>query len=173
MRIILMALMMLLSSLTAGAQPRYDFSKLKCEKLDRGVVAVPQSDGTVSVTWRTLRSDRKGEPFDIFINGVKLNSEPLTTGGTYFVDRSPVQGDATYKVVGGGNDGEFTCKAEAPKGYVSVSIDKPSDGYTPDGRKYTYSANDASVADVDGDGAVTLADLAKLQQYLSKKINSL
>ena len=78
--------MMLLSELTAGAQPRYDFSKLKTEKLDRGVVAVPQSDGTVAVTWRTLRSDRKGEPFDIYRNGVKLNSEPLTTGGTFFVD---------------------------------------------------------------------------------------
>ncbi|WP_044975344.1 dockerin type I repeat-containing protein [Ruminococcus sp. HUN007] len=28
-------------------------------------------------------------------------------------------------------------------------------------------------ADVDGDGAVTLADLARLQQYLSKKIDKL
>ncbi|WP_081850124.1 dockerin type I domain-containing protein [Ruminococcus sp. HUN007] len=26
-------------------------------------------------------------------------------------------------------------------------------------------------ADVDGDGAVTIADLARLQQYLSKKID--
>ena len=147
-----MALMMLLPALTAGAQPSYDFSKLKTEKLDRGVVAVPQTDGTVAVTWRTLRSDRKGEPFDIYRNGVKLNSEPLTTGGTYFVDRNPVLEDATYKVVGGAIDGEFTCKAGAPKGYLSVRIEKPEDGYTPDGRKYTYSANDASVADVDGDG---------------------
>ena len=30
-----------------------------------------------------------------------------------------------------------------------------------------------SAADIDGDGAVTLADLARLQQYLSKKIDSL
>ena len=30
-----------------------------------------------------------------------------------------------------------------------------------------------SAADVDGDGAVTLADLARLQQYLSKKVDSL
>ena len=28
-------------------------------------------------------------------------------------------------------------------------------------------------ADIDGDGAVTLADLARLQQYLSKKIDAL
>ncbi len=147
-----MALMMLLPALTVGAQPRYDFSRLRTEKLNRGVVAVPQADGTVAVTWRTLKSDRKGEPFDIYRNGTKLNKEPLTTGGTYFVDSTPVQGDATYKVVGGDVDGEFTCKAGSPKGYLSVRIEKPEDGYTPDGRKYTYSANDASVADVDGDG---------------------
>ena len=30
-----------------------------------------------------------------------------------------------------------------------------------------------SAADIDGDGAVTLADLARLQQYLSKKVDSL
>ncbi|MBR3024382.1 MAG: dockerin type I repeat-containing protein, partial [Oscillospiraceae bacterium] len=29
-----------------------------------------------------------------------------------------------------------------------------------------------SAADIDGDGVVTLADLARLQQYLSKKIDS-
>ena len=33
--------------------------------------------------------------------------------------------------------------------------------------------NQQRAADVDGDGAVTLADLARLQQYLSKKIDSL
>jgi len=97
-----------LLALTAGAQPRYDYSKLNTEKLDRGVVAIPQADGTVAVTWRTLRSDRKAEPFDVFRNGVKMNSEPLTSGGNFIVDKQAVQGDVTYKVVGGNCDGEFT-----------------------------------------------------------------
>ncbi|WP_044974907.1 dockerin type I repeat-containing protein [Ruminococcus sp. HUN007] len=35
------------------------------------------------------------------------------------------------------------------------------------------TADQQKAADIDGDGAVTLADLARLQQYLSKKINSL
>ena len=35
------------------------------------------------------------------------------------------------------------------------------------------TAEQQKAADVDGDGAVTLADLARLQQYLSKKIDSL
>ena len=34
------------------------------------------------------------------------------------------------------------------------------------------TAEQQKAADVDGDGAVTLADLARLQQYLSKKINA-
>ena len=35
------------------------------------------------------------------------------------------------------------------------------------------SDDQQKAADIDGDGAVTLADLARLQQYLSKKIDSL
>jgi hypothetical protein len=34
------------------------------------------------------------------------------------------------------------------------------------------NADQQKAADVDGDGAVTLADLARLQQYLSKKITA-
>ena len=38
-------------------------------------------------------------------------------------------------------------------GYYDLPLQKPADGVTPVGEAYTYSANDASVADVDGDGA--------------------
>ena len=38
--------------------------------------------------------------------------------------------------------------------YLSVPLDKPADAYTKDGQPYTYSANDTSVGDVDGDGTV-------------------
>ena len=37
----------------------------------------------------------------------------------------------------------------------------------------SLSENQREAADIDGDGAVTLADLARLQQYISKKIDSL
>ena len=72
--------------MTTHAQPHYDFSRLKTERLDRGVVAVRQDENHVVVSWRTLKSDKKGEPFDIYRNGKKLNSRPLTDGGTFFVD---------------------------------------------------------------------------------------
>ncbi len=37
-------------------------------------------------------------------------------------------------------------------GYLDVPIQRPAGGTTPTGEAYTYSANDASVGDLDGDG---------------------
>ena len=139
------------SLFTVSAQPRYDFAKLKHERLDRGVVAIRQ-EGKVIVSWRALTSDMPGEAFDIFRNGTKLNTQPLTKGGTFFIDAQPLAGEATYEVRGGGRNGRFTLQADAPAGYLPITLQKPADGVTPDGQTYTYSANDASVADVDGDG---------------------
>lgn len=139
------------SLFTVTAQPRYDLAKLKHEQLNRGVVAL-RDGGKVVVSWRTLKTDRVGEAFDIYRNGKKLNEQPLTNGGTFFIDSQPLPTDATYEVRGGGKDGSFTLSATAPDGYLTVNLQKPADGVTPDGQTYTYSANDASVADVDGDG---------------------
>lgn len=139
-------------SVSAWTQPRYDMKKIQREQLNRGVVALRQPDGTAVVTWRTLVSDGKGEAFDIRRNGVKINDRPLTTGGTFFVDKDVPEGDVTYEVCGGGKNGMFVLKADAPAGYLPIKLDKPADGITPDGRTFTYSANDATVGDVDGDG---------------------
>ena len=151
-----------MAGLAGWAQPNYDLEKMSREQLNRGVVAVKTDDGKVAVSWRTLESDRKGEPFDIIRysaadrqqggGGTKLNAQPLTTGGTFFVDEQPLQGDAVYEVRGGGLNGTFTLRQDAPVGYLPIPIEKPEGGTTPDGRGYTYSANDASVGDVDGDG---------------------
>ena len=139
------------SPLTSSAQPRYNFGKLKRESLDRGVVAFRQGDKVI-VSWRTLTSDKKGEAFDIYRNGTKLNQRPLKKGGTFFIDEQPLQTDATYEIRGGKKNGSYTLKAGAPEGYLPVKLQKPADGIAPNGWSYTYSANDASVADVDGDG---------------------
>ena len=133
------------------AQPRYQKEQMALEKLNRGVVAL-RHDNQVVVSWRILSSDRKGEAFDVYRNGEKMNKQPLTTGGAFFVDKNPLTGDATYEVRGGGLNGSYVLKAGAPDGYLPVKLQKPADGQTPDGRTFSYSANDASVADVDGDG---------------------
>ena len=175
MKRILLSIATSLLCLNITAQANYDYSRLSMEKLDRGVVAIRQPDGKVFVSWRILRDDPKNASFDVYRNGVKLNKEPLTTGGSYFIDESPLQEDATYEVRSKMSDGrkatgrrtEFgNCKISDGIGYLSIPLQKPEGGKVPviqtqqnnggwrwrDTGEYTYTANDASVADVDGDG---------------------
>ena len=142
---------LLLGMLSAAAQPNYDMKQIKREYLNRGVIAV-RNGQQVIVGWRTLTNDAKGQAFDIYRNGNKLNREPLTKGGTFFVDNTPLQTSATYEVRGGSINGRYQLQANAPDGYLTIPLQKPADGECPDGRQYRYSANDASVGDVDGDG---------------------
>lgn len=138
------------------AQPRYDMGKLKREQLNRGVVAIRTDDGKVAVSWRSLLNDGQDMAFNVYRNGQKLNAAPLASGGTCFIDSMPLsQGDATYEVRCSARQapsGSFTLKADAPCGYLPVPIERPADGVTPDGRPFSYNANDASVGDMDGDG---------------------
>jgi rhamnogalacturonan endolyase len=140
-----------------SAQPRYDMQQLLRERLNRGVTAVRDGEGQVCVTWRTLSTDGRGEAFDVYRNGVKLNRQPLTAGGTFFIDRQPLNGEkVVYEVRGGGMNGNCTLDADSPVGYIPITLDKPQGGTTPDGRRYDYTANDASIGDVDGDGQYEL-----------------
>ena len=143
--------LMLCGLMTVTAQPRYDLSKMNVERLDRGVVAVRNGQRVV-ISWRQLMADKTDEPFDVYRNGKKLNKAPLTKGGTFFVDEQPLNGKATYEVRGGGKNGKYTLQAGSPDGYLPVKLQKPADGKTPDEKSFSYTANDASVADVDGDG---------------------
>ena len=150
--ILLLALLVATDILSVlHAQPRYDRTQLNLEHLNRGVVAF-RDGAQVIVSWRTLSADAIGQPFDVFRNGQKLNTAPLTKGGSFFIDSQPLTADATYEVRGGSCDGSFTLKADTPNGYLPLKLQKPAAGTTPDGETFTYSANDASVADVDGDG---------------------
>lgn len=140
------------------AQPHYNFSKLKREKLDRGVVAVRQDADTVCISWRYLSADSKKSAFNLYRNGVLLNSAPLN-GSTFFKDAVTSTQALTYTVtpvMKGVEDATksslWTLPALAPSGYLSIPLDIPEGGTTLRGEPYKYSANDASMGDVDGDG---------------------
>lgn len=148
---ILLSLACLLGTPTVSAQPRYDMQHICREKLNRGVVAI-KSNGKVAISWRLLKADQADTPFDVYRNGEKLNSKPIADGGTFFIDEQPLPSDATYEVRGGSANGSFLLTANAPEGYLPIKIDKPAEMAMPDGKSCTYSANDCSVADVDGDG---------------------
>ena len=186
MKRLLLILLTTLSLTDGEAQTRYNLDQLTCEQLDRGVVATRMEDGRVFVSWRTLRSDRRGEPFDVLRDGMKLNAEPLTEGGTWFIDEHPAKGDALYEVRGGNVGGHFTLCEETPVGYLAIPLDKPEGGVVPvmarqqrpdggnrqgrqrwqDTGQYGYTASDCSVGDVDGDGELTTIDTTKLQRWL-------
>ena len=150
-------ILLLLTPHMLMAQPRYDLKRLQREQLGRGVVVCRTANGdSVSIGWRYLEEDSRTTAFNVYRDGKKVNKTPIT-GATYL--KQPYEGAATYEVrtVDNGKeshrkDGRYTLKDDAPKGYLSIPLDMPEGGQTPDGRRYGYSANDASVGDVDGDG---------------------
>ncbi len=136
------------------AQSNYDYSQLKMENLDRGVVAVRENPDTVVISWRYLSSDPENQSFDVFRDGKKLNGKPIA-GATFFKDGYKDTATATYQVrasKGEKKDGEFILPENAPSGYLDIPLDVPERGVDPYGKEYTYIANDASIGDVDGDG---------------------
>ncbi len=146
------------SIITMNAQPNYNYSKLQKEKLGRGVVAIRENPSTVVVSWRYLSSDPMETAFNIYRDEKKLTSQPIMTG-TLFRDENSSQKAVVYEVrpvVKGKEthllDGKYTLPANAPLGYLQIPLKKPAEGITPAGDTYTYSPNDASIGDVDGDG---------------------
>lgn len=153
-RIALPFIVVFLSGLICQAQSRYDFSRIKMEKLDRGLIAVRASSDSVVLSWRYLSSDPENQTFDVYRNGKKVNGKPLDRA-TFFKDGHKNGIEATYEVralKGKKDSGAFTLPADAPVGYLNIDLDVPSGDVDIFGKEYTYAPNDASVGDVDGDG---------------------
>ncbi|WP_164467414.1 rhamnogalacturonan lyase [Caulobacter flavus] len=136
-----------LLALPALAAPR------QVEHLDRGLVAAPAIDGGVLVSWRYTGEDALGLAFNLYRDGKKLNAKPLAFA-TNFVDKTGVAGSRyTLKAVTKGKEGSVEAETTALKdGFLTIPLQKPPGGVTPDGQAYEYTANDASVGDLDGDG---------------------
>ncbi|MCM1182979.1 MAG: rhamnogalacturonan lyase [Roseburia sp.] len=130
------------------------------EKLNRGLVAVPTRTG-VFLSWRMLVDEVKGYcetgltgmDYAVYKNGERL---ALVTDSTNYLDRDGTAADR-YQIVPVAGQKELTEAASEPvtawaHEYLDVPIRKPAGGVTPAGEEYSYSANDMSVADVDGDG---------------------
>jgi rhamnogalacturonan endolyase len=132
------------------------------ENLDRGVVVVNQGNGKVYISWRLLSSDAQETAFNLYrtSNGktVKLNTKPIFQSTNFIDSTVSIDQDNSYFVKAlvknkeQGKSEAFALKANAPaQQYLSIPIQPPPSGEVM-GSKYTYSANDASVGDLDGDG---------------------
>ncbi len=143
----------------AGALPAR-----QVEYLTRGVNAISLGSSKVYVNWRMLGTDPASIAFNVYRStdgavAVRRNAAPLTAT-TDFTDTSVATTKSnTYFVrpVVNGVEGEmsdtFILPANAPvRQYRTVPLQIPPAGVTPTGEAYTYSANDTSAADLDGDG---------------------
>ncbi|MFC2137047.1 T9SS type A sorting domain-containing protein [Bacteroidota bacterium] len=123
------------------------------EDLDRGVVAVSTSDTSVFISWRLLATDPDTISFNIYRGAIKINDSPITKS-TNFVDYEG-SNSSTYHVVpvldGVEQDASDTVNTWN-QNYISVPLQIPDGGITPNNDSYTYSANDCSIGDLDGDG---------------------
>jgi hypothetical protein len=122
------------------------------EFLNRGVVALRKSPTEVFVSWRLLGNDPSGIAFNIYRDNIKLNATPITAS-TNYVDVISNNGTYVIKTVIEGVEGIATPAVSVwSNNQLAIPIQLPPGGTTPDGKVYTYTANDASVGDVDGDG---------------------
>ncbi len=121
------------------------------ENLSRGVVAVRTSSSQVFVAWRMLGTDPSDIGFNLYRGTTKLNSSPITDV-TCFLDNTSSSGTYTVRPVIGGVEQAASAAASVwSQNYLSIPLQIPAGGTTPDGVSYTYSANDCSIGDLDGD----------------------
>ena len=143
----------------AAAAPAPDAQVgIQLEHLDRGLVAAATSEGTF-LSWRLLATEvtgangtgQTGADFAVYRNGEKIAT---VTDSTNYLDPDATEG-ATYQVAAVVGGVELQRSEEVDpwaQGYTDIPLQKPADGVTPAGESYTYSANDMSLGDADGDG---------------------
>ncbi|NUT72586.1 rhamnogalacturonan lyase [Pseudarthrobacter sp. C4D7] len=141
-----------------GPSPKPGNPGIQLDYLDRGLVAAKTSEG-VFLSWRLLGNEATGSSatgltgtdFTVYRDGQKLAT---VTDSTNYQDPAGTA-TSTYvvrAVVGGAEVDRSAAATPWGGNFKDIPLKKPADGVTPAGQAYTYSANDTSVGDVDGDG---------------------
>lgn len=146
-----MNMLLLVGSIFAFSQP------YSGEKLSRGLIGIPTEEG-MYFSWRMTLEDAAGLQFDLYRSSgggaeVKLNKEPIDRTSD-FLDRTvdyTVDNRWTLKATTGEVAIWTRLKGEKRNPYLSIPVCKPEDGEIA-GESFTYTANDCSVGDLDGDG---------------------
>ena len=138
-------------TLTGYAQKPSDTPVSQMEKLDRGLVVIRYSAGKgfkYFASWRLLGTDDKNTTFALLKNGEVLKDKIYQTTN---VDDISATATDKFQVVTYQNGKVVETSQEVTPWsnyYLQVKLDKPADGALGG----TYSPNDCSVGDVDGDG---------------------
>ena len=122
------------------------------ERLNRAPVAVKTSKGYL-VSWRSLKSDAEGLGFNVYRNGTKLNSSPITTK-TNFLDPDG-EGGAIYRIES--TTGETAETKAWDNMYTTLKVNRPPATKDASGALTgRYRPDEISIGDVDGDGEFEL-----------------
>jgi len=127
------------------------------EKLDRGTVALRQTDGSVYIGWRLLDSDPADVAFHVYRqtgqadDARRLTAEPVRES-TNFVDAQAPQGDdPRYSVRPVTADGEGP-----PSVAVALPGTRPGESYLAIPLQGDYRTHKVGAGDLDGDGRYEL-----------------
>lgn len=129
------------------------------ENLDRGMVAVYRGGSQVYVGWRMLGTEPETVGYNVYRGDTQLNTSPIT-GSTNYIDYGgSMAGIYRVAAVIDGVEQELSDPVDVWSDfYHDIPLQRPAGGTVPDVSNpgafinYTYSPNDASVGDLDGDG---------------------
>lgn len=148
----------------------HSFGQRNMERLDRGLVAIKTNTG-VFLSWRIYGNDPADVAFNIYRDGTKVNSTPIT-GATNITDASGTANSAyAVRPIINGQEQEIDGRATVWSSQVlTINLNRPPSGTTPkyevtnndnlesypNGQDYSYEPNDINVGDLDGDGQYEL-----------------
>ena len=141
-----MSLSMLGAAVPEMAQTVSAAGGCQVEYLDRGISAVNTGAGML-VSWRFLGSDSDGAVFQLY-RGNTLIYTSEAGGATCYLDASGSSSDS-YRVdtvENGQTVSSSVCSLTSAESYFQLNLEPPTSS------SCTYSPNDCSVGDVDGDG---------------------
>lgn len=122
------------------------------EKLNRGLVATRLNADQVYINWRMLGTEPTNVSYNLYCNDKKVAGSPFTNT-TNFTHSTTTDGNYYIRaIVNGVEQAASETVSVWANQYLDIAMQIPVGGTSPDGRAYTYSVNDCSVGDVDGDG---------------------
>lgn len=124
------------------------------EKIDRGAV-IMLSGRIPYLSWRSFATDSPEMYFDVYRDGKKINKTPIVNSSDY----RDASGSMTKQYVIKAMIGDEVVDEFSPMKWSatqSLTLNLPEGGVAPENSEYTYTPNDCSVGDVDGDGQYEL-----------------
>ena len=156
---------LLIGAAFLGANSAVFAAPKQMENLSRGLLASNVGQGML-VSWRLLGTENPQTEFNLYRDGEKIASIGATAGTNYLDKSGKTTSKYTVAAVVDGKEGAkadasvILDKTVANSGlsfpYKTLKLEVPAAQTMPNGEKCTYTPNDMSAADLDGDGEYEL-----------------